>query len=837
MAASAADRVAFWAEDVPATLARVRSTDAGLGADEAAARFAADGPNATPPPPAHLGLRLFLRQFESPILLVLVGATALSMALGEIVDGAIILAIIAASAVLGFLQERTAGRAVEALVARVRVEVEVVRDGAELSAPIEDVVAGDVLALRAGDVIAADARVLEGHELLVDESALTGESYPRHKRPEAVAADAAPGDRSSAVFQGTHVVSGSGRAVVVAAGGRTEFGAITAGLGTPVVVTGFERGVAAFGRMLVRVMVVLVAGIFAVNVVLERPVVDALLFSLALAVGLTPQLLPAIVSVSLASGARRMAAEQVIVKRLDAIEDLGGMTVLCTDKTGTLTQGTVALERAVDARGEPDPRIEHLARLNAGLQRGFPNPLDRAILADGPAPDSALRLDEIPYDFTRRRLSVLVEEPGGALLVTKGAVREVLAVCERAFLDGREVPLAEARERIEALFAELGGAGLRVLALATRAFPDRQVAGPADERDLAFRGFLAFRDPPKEGALEAIERLAAGGCSVRIVSGDDRRVTSEVAARVGLAGPALVGPEIDALDDAALAERVATTAVFAEVEPLHKERIVRALRERGEVVGFLGDGINDVVALHAADVGISVDSAVDVAKRAAAVVLLDKSLAVVDDGMRLGRQTFANTLKYVRVTISANFGNMLSLAAASAFLPFLPLVPRQILLLNFLSDIPGLAIAGDAVDPEQLERPSAWSIPAIRRFMIAFGLVSTAFDLATFATLRLGFDASASLFRSGWFVESTLTELVAMLVLRTGRLAFRSRPGRGLLWASVGVAVVTASLPFTPFRGALALVPLPPPLLAALAGLTAIYLVANEVTKRFVPTA
>ncbi|MFM8998686.1 MAG: magnesium-translocating P-type ATPase, partial [Actinomycetota bacterium] len=823
-------RGACWSDPVDDVPARVGSAAAGLGSAAPRLRLDRDGPNVIAPPPEHLGIRLFLRQFSSPILLVLVGATALSMALGEVVDGIIILAIIAASAVLGFSRERSAGQAVQELAAQVRVEVEVFRDGEVLSLPIEDVVVGDVLALRAGDVIAADARVLSSRDLLVDEAALTGESYPRHKTSAPVDADAEPKERASAVFQGSHVVSGSGAAVVVAVGDATEFGRISAHLASGAITTGFERGIAAFGQMLVRVMLVLVGAIFVVNLVLERPVVDAFLFSLALAVGLTPQLLPAIVSVSLAAGARAMAERRVIVKRLDAIEDLGGMTVLCTDKTGTLTVGAVELDAALDVRGDPDPRGGHLAARNAGLQRGFPNPLDAAILRAVGRPEGAA-LDEIPYDFERRRLSVLVEDGARSLLVTKGAVREVLGVCTRAAVDGREVPLDDVVAGVEERFAALGDAGLRVLAVATRTTDEREVEGPEAERDLVLRGFLTFRDPAKPGALEAITRLADHGCSVRIVTGDARRVAAEVAGAVGLVGAVLTGAEIAELDDAALADRAAATAVFAEVEPLQKERIVRAFRERGEVVGFLGDGINDVVALHAADVGISVDSAVDVAKRAAAIVLLDKSLDVLDEGMLLGRRTFANTLKYVRVTISANFGNMLSLAAASAFLPFLPLLPRQILLLNFLSDIPGLAIAGDAVDPEQVERPSRWSIVGIRRFMIAFGLVSTAFDLATFATLRLGFGADATLFRSGWFVESTLTELVAMLVLRTWRPAFRSRPGRGLLWLSVGVAVVTATLPFSPLRGVLGLVGLPAGLLLALAALTAIYWGTNELLK------
>ena len=753
------------------------------------------------------------------------------MALGEVLDGVIILAIVAASAVLGFARERSAGKAVQELAAQVRVEVEVVRDGAVRSIPTEEVVVGDVLALRAGDVIAADARVMSSRDLLVDEAALTGESYPRHKTSPTVAAEAEPKDRSSAVFQGSHVVSGSGAAVVVATGDATEFGRISAHLASAGITTGFERGIAAFGTLLVRVMLVLVGVIFIVNLVLARPVVDAFLFSLALAVGLTPQLLPAIVSVSLAAGARRMAERRVIVKRLDAIEDLGGMSVLCTDKTGTLTVGAVELDRALDVLGESDPRVGYLAAQNAGLQRGFPNPLDAAIVRAVGRPEGEA-LDEIPYDFERRRLSVLVEDGTRNLLVTKGAVREVLAVCGRAVVGGREVPLAEVAAGVDERLAALGDAGLRVLAVATRVTDEREVEGPDAERDLVLRGFLTFRDPAKPGAVEAISRLAGHGCSVRIVTGDDRRVAAGIAASVGLVGSVLTGGEIAGFDEAALVARVADTAVFAEVEPLQKERIVRAFRARGETVGFLGDGINDVVALHAADVGISVDSAVDVAKRAAAIVLLDKSLDVLDEGMLLGRRTFANTLKYVRVTISANFGNMLSLAAVSAFLPFLPLLPRQILLLNFLSDIPALAIAGDAVDPEQLEHPSRWSISGIRRFMIGFGLVSTLFDLLTFATLRFGFDASPALFRSGWFVESTLTELVAMLVLRTWRPAFRSRPGSGLLWSSVAVALVTAALPFSPFAGPLALVGLPATLLAALLGLTAVYVAANEIGKR-----
>jgi Mg2+-importing ATPase len=760
------------------------------------------------------------------------------MALGDLADGLIILVIVAASGALGFWREHTAGQAVEALTAQVRVEAKVRRGGREVSVPVEQVVVGDLVVLGAGDVVPADCRVVASQGLLVDQAALTGESYPVEKRPGVAAAGTPPGGRTGSLFMGTHVVSGAGEAVVVATGRSTELGAVSARLAGRRARTGFERGITAFGVLLVRAMVVLVAAIFAVNLLLHRPLVESLLFSLALAVGLTPQLLPAIVSISLAAGARRMAAEKVIVKRLDAIEDFGAMTVLCTDKTGTITSGVVRLDRAVDLAGRPSREVLRLARLNAGLQRGFPNPLDQAILAGAPPVGPGARLDEVPYDFRRKRLSVLVGGDGAPLLVTKGAFDKVLEVCAFAEVDGRAVPLDDARAGLERRFASLSGAGYRVLAVASRSLARARLAGAAEETGMTLRGLLAFLDPPKPGAAEAIRRLAGQAVSVRLVTGDNRLVAAKVAADVGLqADRLLTGTEIDRLDDTALAGRAAGTAVFAEAEPLHKERIVRALQDRRQVVGFLGDGINDAAALHAADVGISVDTAVDVAKQSAAIVLLDKSLAVVADGVRLGRQTFANTLKYVRVTTSANFGNMLSMAAAAGLLPFLPLLPRQILLLNFLSDIPAMTIAGDAVDPEQLQRPRAWNLRSVRQFMIVFGLLSSAFDLVTFLALRLGFDAGAALFRSGWFIESTVTELAVMLVLRTNRPFYRSRPGRALLLTSVAVAAITVLLPYGPLAGPLGLVAVPAPVLAALAGLTACYVIANEAVKRRFPPA
>ena len=776
----------------------------------------------------HKALRLLVAQFASPIILILIGATVLSMILGQVADAAIILAIVLISGLLGFWQEHGANKAVDALLKRIEVHVEVIRDGVVTSIPLTQVQVDDVVVLNAGDIVPADCTMLESKTLLVDESALTGESFPVEKRP---------GGSSAQLFFGTHITSGSGTARVTAIGDDTQYGSLIAELESRDVTTRFEQGISAFGMLLVRAMAVLVTVIFIANLLLDRPIVESMLFSLALAVGLTPQLLPAIVAVSLATGARQMAREQVIVKRLDAIEDFGTMTVLCTDKTGTLTLGGARLDAALDLRGRPSLDVLRLARLNAGLQRGFPNPLDDAILAGAPEVRPEQRLDEVPYDFERRRLSVLVRDDV-PLLITKGAYQHVLEVSSHAVLDGDSVPIDKARGSVEALFHRLSAEGYRVLGIATRESPGSTSATVDDERDMVLHGLLAFADPPKPGATDSIAELALLGVRVTMITGDNQLAARHIAESVGLdARDVVTGRMIAELSDADLKERIAGVNVFAEVNPLEKERIVNALRSLDETVGYLGDGINDSAALHAADVGISVDTAVDVATQAAAIVLLDKSLSVVADGVRLGRRTFANTMKYVRVTTSANFGNMLSMAAVSVVLPFLPLLPRQILLLNFLSDIPGTTIAIDEVDPEQLERPRRWNISSIRKFMIIFGLVSSVFDILTFFTLRAIFDASAEVFRSGWFIESTATELAIMLVLRTRRPFFRSKPGKPLLWTSVLVATITVALPYSPLAGVLGMTGLPLDLILALAGLTAIYVLVNELVKRVALTA
>jgi Mg2+-importing ATPase len=830
----------FWALAVADAMERVESGAVGLTAVEAKARLARVGPNLIRTGGRRSDVGLLIRQFESPIVLILVFATAISGVLGDATDAVIILAIIALSGLLGFWQERGATRAVAALLAVVQVKVEVRRDGQVVEVPSTEIVPGDLVLLNAGDVIPGDGLIVETNALLVDEAALTGETYPAEKAPGVVPGDAPIARRTNSVFMGTHVTSGSGTALIVRTGDDTEFGKVSARLRARPAATTFERGMTAFGYLLVRVMLVLVAAVFVVNLILARPLVDSALFSLALAVGLTPQLLPAIVTISLSQGARLMARERVIVKRLDAIEDFGAMTILCTDKTGTMTSGTIKLEGTFDAGGIASDRVRQLAYLNARLQTGFTNPIDAAIVAATSGPDRQ-RLAELPYDFRRRRLSVLVAgvddddaSPGPNLMITKGALEDVLRVCSTARGPGRPtVEIATVLASARAKFSELSGQGYRVLGIATRELAGRDRLTQADEAGMNFEGFLTFLDPPKPDAAATIADLAASGISVRMVTGDNRLAAAHIGRLVGLdADDVLTGDRIESLSDLELVERAARTAIFAEIEPTQKERIISALRAAGSTVGYLGDGINDAPALHAADVGISVDTAVDVAKESAAIVLLDKDLRVLRDGVRQGRRTFANTMKYVFTTTSANFGNMLSMAGAAALLPYLPLLADQILLINFLTDFPATTIATDRVDPEQLDRPHSWDLGFVRSFMIGFGLVSSAFDFLTFGVLRLGFGADATLFRSGWFLESVATELAVLFVLRTRRPFIRSQPSRLLAAASLGLLVVTLIVLYSPLGALLGLEPLPPAILGALGLITVGYVTATEIAKR-----
>ncbi|MFI0793668.1 magnesium-translocating P-type ATPase [Micromonospora rubida] len=825
---------AFWAGPLPDALTVAGASPEGLSGQRAADLLREHGPNRVEVS-GKRGWRLLLSQFTSPIILILIAATVLSMAVGDLIDGAIILAIVAASGGLGFWQEHAAGRAVDALQARVRVDADVIRDGREVSISVDETVVGDLVVLRAGDVVPADCRVVEAHRLQVDQAVLTGESFPATKSTDASPADAELTARVNALWMGTHVVSGTGRAVVMRTGRNSTFGEVTSRVATRPASTGFQRGLTRFGLLLVRIMAVLLVGIFAANLLMHRPIIDSLLFSLALAVGLTPQMLPAIVAVSLSAGARAMAAHRVIVKRLDVIEDFGAMTVLLTDKTGTLTTGTVTLTACLSVDGEPDDEVARLARINAGLQHGFPNPMDAAIMAGAQPADPAVRIAEAPYDFTRQRLSLLARDGGRPVLITKGALRTVLDVCDTARTGDRTVPLDEVRDRVLQRFTALSAEGHRVLGLAVRTMPDAVVASTADEREMTLVGLLAFHDPPRSDAAAAIRRLANTGVTVRLVTGDNRHAARHVAAAVGLAGEPLIGADLAACPDQQLPDRIATATVFAEVDPVQKERVLTALRTRGEVVGFLGDGINDAPALHAADVGISVDTAVDVAKQAAAIVLLDKDLDVLADGIQLGRRTFTNTLKYIRVNTSASFGNVVSMSVATLLLPFLPLLPRQVLLLNFLSDIPYTTLSTDHADPEQLHHPRTINVRTIRTFMLVYGSISIAADLAALAALHWWWHVPTDVFRAAWFIQFTVTEIIALMVLRTNRTFLRSRPSMALAGTGLLLIAITVALPFSPLAEPLGLAPLPGTVVATLAALTIVNVAANEFAKRISP--
>ena len=827
---------AFWSADSATLLTDLDSSSAGLTSSQAAATLARVGQNTLGESKQTSDARLLARQFLSPIIIILVIATVLAWVLGDPVDSIIILVIILLSGLLGFFQERGAGKAITALLATVEIKVNIVRDGTMAGVPITQVVPGDVAQLAAGDLVPGDSIVLASNGLQLDESALTGETFPVEKTPGTSATDAALNARPNMVFMGTHVASGSGTVLVVGTGLATEIGSVSSRLESSPPKTGFEKGLTSFGLLLTRIMLVLVVSIFLVNLLLGRPPIDSVLFSLALAVGLTPQLLPTIVSISLAQGARAIAKRRVIVRRLDSIEDFGSMSIFCSDKTGTMTAGQVVLDAALDVAGKPSTTVARFCYIDAFFQVGLKNAIDDALCAAVKCDVSkVVKLGELPYDFNRRRLSVLVKDGVGTpTLVSKGALDAILEVCTTAQVaDGTTVPIAKVNASVQKLFLDLSNEGFRVLGVATRELKGATSTTLADEASMTLVGFVTFADPAKPDAAQTLKDLAANGISVRMLTGDNRLVAAHIAKQVGLdTTTVLTGADIDKLDEPALAARAPGVVVFAELNPLQKERIVRALRSTGQTVGYMGDGINDSPALHAADVGISVDSAVAVAKQAAAIVLLDKDLNVLLAGMTQGRRTFANTMKYIFMTTSASFGNVLSMAIAAVVLPFLPLLAAQILLINLLTDFPATFIATDSVDAAQLRRPQRWNVKLIQRYMLVFGALSSIFDLITFAVLEWGFHAHEREFQSAWFLGSILTEVAVLFILRTRRPFFRSRPSKWIVIASIAVAIVAVYIPYSPLAIPLKLGPIPAPLLLAVLGITLIYLVANELTKR-----
>jgi Mg2+-importing ATPase len=826
----------FWSLPEEDLLQQLQSSASGIIISEAQKRLDTYGLNVLQGHKQSTALELFINQFKSPIIILLLIATLISAFLQDWVDAAIILVIVMGSALLSFYQEYGASSAAEKLRAQIRVKADVLREGQVMVVPADEVVPGDVVLLSAGSLIPADGIVLEAKEFFVNQAVLTGETYPVEKKPGVVAAKSSLVERTNTVFMGTNVRSGSAKALIVQTGLNTEFGQIAEKLNLRPPETEFEHGIRRLGYLLSEVTLIMVITVFAFNVFFHKPVLDSFLFSLALAVGLTPQLLPAIININLSRGSQAMASRGVIVRRLASIENFGSMDVLCTDKTGTLTVGVVQMDGAVDLHGQPSGLVFRDAFLNAHFQTGLANPLDEAIVAQAqPDITGAAKVDELPYDFIRKRLSVVVQESDHNRLVTKGALDNVLAVCNQVQDGALTFPLDGAfQEQIQQRYAEWSAQGFRVLGVASRHVPPQAAYSREDEKDLTFTGFLLFLDPPKPGVMETVEDLAEMGVKLKIITGDNRLVAQHTAQSIGLEVTGVMnGGQLEDLRDEALWHSANQANLFVEVDPNQKERIILALKKMGHVVGYMGDGINDAPALHAADVGISVDTAVDVAKEAADFVLMQKELSVLHQGIVQGRTTFANTLKYVYMATGANFGNMFSMAGASLILPFLPLLPKQILLINFMTDLPEMTIATDNVDQNYVQTPHRWDIRFIQRFMIVFGLLSSIFDFITFGVLRLGLHAGPEIFRTGWFIESLLSATLVVFSLRTRLPINKSRPSRVMLMVTALVWVVTLAIPYLPISGALGFVPLPLTYLGIVLLIVLAYLASAELTKRW----
>ena len=818
----------FWTRGADACLAELQATPAGLSPDDAATRLARLGRNAIAEAPRRRVLARIGKRLADPLIAILIVAAIVSAAVGDLVSGGIILVILTASIGLEVTQEHGAQKAVDALKRSVAVHAAVRRDGKIVETPVEDIVSGDVVALAAGDLVPADGIVLEAEGAQADESLLTGEAFPVDKRAGACAATA-PAEAFNAVFGGTASM------LVVATGPDTRFGGIAAALASAETPGSLERGLNAFSGLVLRLTGFLVLFVLFAHLVAARPVIESFLFAVALAVGMTPELLPMVMTVTLSRGAVRLAARKVVVKRLAAIHDLGAMTVLCTDKTGTLTQAKIALVDTPAADGKDSVRVRELAAVNSGFEQKLKSPLDDAILAA--SRDVRLAdwhyLADVPFDFDRRRVSVLAEKSGERLLIVKGAPEDILALSVSVETPHGVVPLdAMRRDAIQRLQHDKASQGLRCIAVATRAMPGTTKAGVGDEKDLIFAGLCVFADPPKETAAAAIKRLENAGVRVKIISGDAAASVQHLVATLKIPTRGLLtGAEIAELSDTALAVKANHVDVFARVSPDQKTRIIHALQACGHTVGFIGDGINDAPALHAAEVGLAVDAATEVARAAADMIMLDADLGVVASGVEEGRRTYANIMKYLRMGTSSNFGNMLSMAFASLFIPFLPLTPIQVLLNNLIYDLSEIGIPYDRVERADVRRPHGFEMSELLRFTLIMGPLSSVFDIAAFLILLKAFHAAPEAFRTAWFVESMATQILVIFLIRTAHSVWKSRPHKVLVVTSLGALAAAMILALTPLGAPLGFVPLPPAMFAAMGVLVAGYLVCSEFAK------
>ncbi len=812
----------------------------GLSSGEAKKRLEQYGKNIFRDKPQRAWLLQYLSRFKNPLVLILLAASTISAFTGEVTNFIIISTMVLLSVTLDFVQEYRANAAAEKLRLSVSLKVRVIRGGETIEIPIQDIVPGEIALLSAGDLIPADGIIFQARDFFVKQALLTGEPYPIEKTPVVPAATSTElVDATNAVFMGTSVISGSARMLVVETGARTSIGEIADSISRTSDPTPFETGTRRFGMLIMRLTFLMVMFVLLVNALFHKPWLDSFLFAVALAVGLTPELLPMIISVTLSRGAIRMARQHMIVKRQTAIQDLGSMDVLCTDKTGTLTEAIIRLDRHIDGQGQSSERVLELAYLNSHFESGVKSPLDEAILAHQPLEISTwTKIDEVPFDFERRRVSVLVHRLQSSTLIVKGAPEDILKLCtqyepsdgsEPAALD--EVALASMHQQCCGLEEK----GLRVLGVAWRQTPLTQThAVINDETELVFAGFVAFLDPPKESAGVALASLGALGVSIKIVTGDSDLVTKHVCVQLNIpVQGVLTGKEIALLDDHALQARVEANNLFCRVNPAQKERVIRALRARGHVVGYLGDGINDAPSLHAADIGLSVDSAVDVAKEAADMILLKQDLRVLHAGVLEGRRTFGNIMKYIMMGTSSNFGNMFSMAGAALFLPFLPMLPTQILLNNILYDISEIPIPLDKVDEQEVLRPRTLDLSFIRNFMLVIGPISSLFDFLTFYVMLVVLKADEKLFQTGWFVESLCTQVLVIFVIRTRGNPFKSRPHPLLTATSLSIVLIAVLLPFTPVGSYFGFVPPPLDFYLILAGMVIVYLVLVQIVKHF----
>ena len=829
----------FWQLTVTALMEQLGSSPEGLSSAEAALRLAQFGPNLIHAERKRALILQFLAKFRNPLVIILLVASALSAFTGDAASFFIISTIVLISVTLDFVQEYRAGQAAEHLRQSVAVRGQVLREGKALEIPLADMVPGDIAILAAGNLVPCDGRVLEAKDFFVNQALLTGEPFPVEKAPGELPGEPDILAAGNTVLLGTSVISGTAKVLMCRTGQNTELGEIADTLLAKAPPTAFEQGTQRFGYLIMRMTVLLVLFVLLINAFFHRPWLESFLFAVALAVGLTPELLPMVVSVTLSRGALRMAAHKVIVKRLAAIQNLGSMDVLCTDKTGTLTEARIHLERHMDPLGRESERVLGLAYFNSFFETGVKSPLDDAILEHKEIDASRWqKIDEVPFDFERRRVSVLLDDGKARLLVVKGAPEDILRLSVHYEADGEAGPLPldqAAREKVNAQFESLSKEGFRVLGIASRQVgKDQSHAVVGDEAELVFAGFAAFLDPPKESAKAALAGLAADRVTVKIISGDNELVTQHVCGKLGLPViGVLTGTEIQQLDDSALMVRVEQVNLFCRVTPVQKNRVILALKRCGHVVGYLGDGINDAPSLHSADVGISVDSAVDVAKAAADMILLEQDLGVLHAGVLEGRRTFGNIMKYIMMGTSSNFGNMFSMAGASLFLPFLPMLPVQILLNNLLYDVSELPIPLDRVDDDYLSHPRHWDMNFIRNFMLIIGPVSSIFDFLTFFIMLAVFHAGEALFHTGWFIESMATQVLVIFIIRTRKNPFKSRPNPWLIACSLTVVAVAVLLPFTPAGTYLGFVAPPAFFFLILVVMLIAYLLAVELMKQW----